>query len=194
MEPRTAHVERETKETRVTLTLNLDGEGKLQGEVQPGFFQHMLETLALNAKVDLTVSANGDLKVDAHHLVEDVGICLGQAVAQAAGDKKGIARYGWALVPFDEALVLAAADFSGRGYLSFSVPFAGSQVGDFDTELVPEFFRALTQNAGLTLHLRALAGKNTHHLMEACFKACGRALAQALQREGENIPSVKGVL
>ncbi|MEW6770415.1 MAG: imidazoleglycerol-phosphate dehydratase HisB [Bacillota bacterium] len=196
MPERRAGVTRETKETTVRVGLNLDGSGRVSAEVGVGFFEHMLELLARFALFDLEVTARGDLNVDAHHTVEDVGITLGQAFAQALGAKEGIRRFGHAVVPMDEALALAAVDISGRGHLSFSGKLPAARVGDFDTELVPEFFRAFAVNAGLTLHLRVFSGRNTHHIIEALFKACGRAVGDAAARDPrvQGVPSTKGKL
>mgnify|MGYP000032387208 CR=1 FL=1 len=196
MPERKAGVTRETKETAVRVALNLDGTGRFSGGIGVGFFEHMLELLARFALFNLEVTAQGDLRVDAHHTVEDVGITMGQAFAQALGEKEGIRRFGDAVVPMDEALVLAAVDLSGRGSLSFTGRLPASRVGDFDTELVPEFFRAFAVNAGITLHLRVFSGRNTHHIIEALFKACGRALGEAVSRDPrvEGVPSTKGKL
>ena len=193
---RQAEIERKTKETEIRLRLALDGTG--QAEVATGipFFEHMLALLARHSLVDLQVQAKGDVEVDFHHLVEDVGICLGRALAQALGDKRGIARYGWAVVPMDESLVLAAVDLSGRAYLGYEMGLGKRSVGAFQAELVEEFFRALATSSAATVHLRALAGSNTHHLIEAAYKAFARALKQAvaLDPRVSDIPSTKGTL
>lgn len=196
MAERRASITRETGETRVRLVLNLDGTGQARIAAGIGFFEHMLSLLVRFAFFDLELEAAGDLHVDAHHTVEDVGITLGQALARALGAKEGIRRFGAAIVPMDEALVLAAVDLSGRGYFAFRGKFPAARVGDFDTELVPEFFRALAVNAGVTLHLQVLAGRNTHHVCEALFKGCGRALGEAvaLDPRVQGIPSTKGTL
>jgi imidazoleglycerol-phosphate dehydratase len=196
VEARAAGVERVTGETRVQVKLNLDGTGAFQGGTGIGFLDHMLNLWARHALFDLFLEAKGDLEVDAHHTVEDVGICLGQAVREALGEKEGINRYGAALLPMDEALVLAAVDLSGRPYLGYDVPAEGWAVGDLPLELVPEFFRAFTYHAALTLHLRLISGKNTHHIIEALFKGCARALRQAVARDNREtgIPSTKGKL
>ena len=193
---RKANVARETAETRVQVTLALDGAGRATLATGVGFFEHMLALLVRFAAFDLEVAAQGDLHVDAHHTVEDVGITLGQAFARALGTKEGIKRFGHAVVPMDEALALAAVDVSGRGFFSFTGEFQAARVGDFDTELVPEFFRAFALNAGVTLHLQVLAGRNTHHVCEALFKSCGRALGDAVARDSRvaGIPSTKGTL
>ncbi|MCD6518547.1 MAG: imidazoleglycerol-phosphate dehydratase HisB [Anaerolineae bacterium] len=193
---RTAEIHRTTRETQVSIFLNLDGSGTWEIETGIPFFDHMLSHVAVHSLFDLKITCQGDLEVDAHHSVEDVGIALGQALAQALGDKAGIQRYGSMLMPMDEALVQVALDLSGRGLLVYEVSFAASQVGQFDTELVPEFLRALAHNAGLTLHVSLVHGTNTHHIIEAIFKGLGRALGQAtaLDPRRREIPSTKGVL
>ena len=194
---RTARIERKTGETEITLHLDLDGSGRWEIETGVGFFDHMLSHIAAHGLNDLTVHARGDLHVDAHHTVEDVGIALGQALRQALGDKRGIARYGQSLLPMDETLALVALDFSNRGLFVGDLPFAAQRVGDFDTELACEFLRALAHNAGMTLHARLICGENTHHQIEAVFKALGRALRQAVApdaRRAGAVPSTKGVL
>jgi len=193
---REAEVNRVTGETSVKVKLNLDGSGTFQGSTGIGFFDHMLHLLARHALFDLQVEAEGDLDVDPHHTVEDTGICLGQALREALGDKKGITRYGEALIPMDEALALAVVDLSGRPYLSYDVRIAALSVGELPVELVPEFFRALVNNAGITLHLKMLSGENSHHIIEALFKGCARALRVAVRiDDGESgVPSTKGLL
>jgi len=193
---REAKIERKTAETEIRIELNLDGKGAFDGDTGIGFFDHMLHLLARHALFDLFVDAVGDLDVDAHHTVEDTGICLGMALKDALGDKQGITRYGWACVPMDEALVLAAIDLSGRPYLSYEAAAPSSQVGELPVELVPEFFRALVNNAGITLHLRLLNGDNTHHIIEALFKGFARALreAAAFSERESGVPSTKGKL
>jgi imidazoleglycerol-phosphate dehydratase len=195
--PRTADVHRKTKETDLRVTLALDGRGEARVRTGIGFFDHMLEALARHALLDLTVEASGDLHVDGHHTVEDTGIALGQAIAQALGDRAGIRRYADALVPLDEALVRAVIDVSGRPYLAYNVDIPKWQMlGDYDVFLTPEFFRALIQNAGLTVHLDLVRGDNPHHIVEATFKAFARALddATALDPRVRGVPSTKGVL
>ena len=195
--PRTAVIERNTKETNIKLELNIDGTGRSDVQTGIGFFDHMLDAFARHSRMDLAVSVEGDLEVDGHHSVEDAGIVLGQALGAALGDKAGIARFGSAFVPMDEALVLAALDISGRGQLHWAVEVPFGMVGDFDTQLAREFFIALAANAGITLHVRQLAGDNVHHIFEAAFKACGRALRQAVAIDGAlagEVPSTKGVL
>lgn len=194
---RQARLERQTGETQVSVEVSLDGSGQWQIETGVGFFDHMLSHVAAHGMLDLTVHAEGDVHVDAHHTVEDVGIVLGQALLQALGDRAGIARYGHCVLPMDEALAMVALDFSNRGLLVADLPFATAQVGTFDTELVSEFLRALAQHAGMTLHARLICGQNTHHQIEALYKALGRALRQAVaidpMRSGA-VPSTKGVL
>jgi imidazoleglycerol-phosphate dehydratase len=194
---RTAEVHRKTKETDLHVRLTLDGSGEGQIRSGIGFFDHMLEAFARHALIDLTIEGSGDLHVDGHHTVEDTGIALGQAIAQALGDRAGIRRYADALVPLDEALVRAVVDVSGRPYLSYHVDIPKWQMlGDFDVFLTPEFFRALVLNAGLTAHLDLVRGDNPHHIVEATFKAFARALdaATSLDPRVTGIPSTKGVL
>ena len=194
---RNAAIQRDTAETKIKLSLELDGSGKADIASGVGFLDHMLTLFARHGGFDLTLSCLGDCYVDDHHSVEDIGICLGKAFAQALGDKKGICRYGDVTLPMDEALVLAAADISGRGYLGFALEIPTEKVGTFDTELVEEFFMAFARSAGVTLHLRSLCGRNSHHIIEATFKAAGRALRQAVSldpRFADSIPSTKGVL
>ncbi len=194
---RTAEVVRNTKETRIRLTLDLDGSGKAEVATGIGFFDHMLEAFARHGLMDLTVKAEGDLQVDGHHTVEDVGIVLGQAIQQALGNRAGIRRYADASVPLDEALVRAVIDVSGRPYLSYHVDIARWQMlGDYDVFLTPEFFRALVLNAGLTVHLDLIRGDNPHHIVEAAFKAFARALETAVRLDPRvtGVPSTKGVL
>ena len=194
---RHAALTRRTSETDITLSLALDGSGAASVQTGVGFFDHMLVAFARHGLFDLTVQAQGDLHIDAHHTVEDVGIVLGQAVAEALGEKRGIRRMGSALVPMDEALVEAAIDLSGRGHLAWNVAFTRPGIGAMDTQLVEEFFRALSANARLTLHVTRRAGENAHHVAEASFKAVARALRMAVEldpRAGAAIPSTKGAL
>ena len=193
---RAAKVRRTTGETDITVNLCLDGAGKSTINTGVPFMDHMLELFARHGGIDLELNAAGDTAVDCHHTVEDVGICLGQAVREALGDKKGIDRYGHALLPMDESLAAVAIDISGRGYLVFDVPLPAGRVGNFDTELVEEFLRAFAGNAALTLHVRLLAGKNTHHIIEAVYKGLGRALRSALviRDPAGGVPSTKGIL
>ena len=193
---RSATITRETRETQITVTLDLDGGGKATVETGVPFFDHMLDAFGRHGLFDLSVAAKGDLEIDAHHTVEDVGIVLGQAVAQALADKRGITRYGDACIPMDEALVLAAVDISGRGALYYDVGLPIEIIGTFDTTLAKEFLTALATNAGITLHVRSLAGENAHHIVEAAFKAVARALAQAVALDARvsGVPSTKGAL
>ncbi len=194
---RCAHVVRITKETDIDLTINLDGTGTCDVSTGVAFFDHMLDAFTRHGLFDLSVRAKGDVEVSAHHTVEDVGIVLGQAVAQALGDKRGIVRFGTAFVPMDEALLQASLDISGRGGLFYGVNVPLEILGSFNTPLAKEFFIAFAQNAGITLHLRSLAGENSHHIVEAAFKACGRALCDATRinpRVAGELPSTKGSL
>jgi imidazoleglycerol-phosphate dehydratase len=191
---RQAKVARKTKETSVMVHVGLEGKGAGRIETGLGFLDHMLDLLARHAGLDLAVNACGDLHVDDHHLVEDVGIVLGQSLKQALGRKEGIARYGWAVAPMDEALVMCALDLGGRAYLAYGLELPAKRVKQFDTELVEEFFRAIANSAGMNIHLRQLAGRNTHHIIEAAFKAFARALGQAVEKRGRGVPSTKGVL
>jgi imidazoleglycerol-phosphate dehydratase len=195
--PRSATLTRTTSETDVALTLGLDGTGTADVSTGIGFLDHMLTAFARHALFDLTVHAKGDLHIDFHHTVEDVGIVLGRAFAEGLGDKRGIRRFGHALLPMDEALAEAAVDISGRPFLAWSVEFERPKVGEMDTELFEEFFRAFTTNALITLHVTRRAGRNAHHVAEACFKATARALRMAAEpdpRAPQAIPSTKGSL
>jgi imidazoleglycerol-phosphate dehydratase len=193
---RTGQIDRQTGETDVHVTLGLDGDGSGERETGVGFLDHMLDLLARHGRLDLTVTATGDLQTGAHHTVEDVGICLGQALDQALGDRAGIARYGQATVPMDESRASCAIDISGRGLLVFEASLPPGAIGNFDHELTEEFFRALATNAKLTLHLKVEAGTNAHHVIEASFKALARALraAAALDPTEQGVPSTKGTL
>lgn len=193
---RQARLERRTSETDITLAVSLDGDGSSEVVTGIGFFDHMLTHVARHGLLHLAVQATGDLHIDDHHTVEDVGITLGQALREAVGDKIGIARYGFALVPMDEALASCALDWSGRGLLVHDFAFAAPKIGTFDTELVAEFFRAVSANAGLTLHFEQRRGANAHHIAEAAFKAFGRALDMAKRRDErvQGVPSTKGTL
>ncbi|MCX7368666.1 MAG: imidazoleglycerol-phosphate dehydratase HisB [Alphaproteobacteria bacterium] len=194
---RRAEISRETSETAITVALGLDGEGRADIATGIGFLDHMLTALARHGLFDLKVRAKGDLHIDFHHTTEDVGIVIGQCLRQALGDKRGIRRYGAAVIPMDEALAEAAVDISGRPFLAWSVSFAQPKIGEMDTELFEEFFRALAFNAGITLHVTQKAGTNAHHVAEACFKALARALREAVEpdpRAASAIPSTKGVL
>jgi imidazoleglycerol-phosphate dehydratase len=193
---RVASIERQTTETHVKVTVDLDGSGIAQVVTGVGFFDHMLNQIARHGLIDLTVTAEGDLQIDDHHTVEDVGIALGACLKQAVGDKAGMVRYGHAFVPMDEALVHCALDFSGRGHLEFGLAFDSPKIGSFDSELIVEFFRAVAINAGITLHLRQISGSNAHHVAEAAFKAFGRALDMATRLDDrvKGVPSSKGAL
>lgn len=192
---RKAEIQRTTGETDIRLVLDVDGIGECRTETGVPFLEHMLALTAKFSGFDLAVSARGDLEVDNHHTVEDIGICLGEALVEALGDKTGINRFGHSFVPMDDALVLVAVDLSGRGYLAFDGELPAERLGTFETELVPEFLRALAINGRFNLHVRILAGRNTHHMVEAVFKALGRALGDAVAvRPGKGIPSTKGVI
>ena len=195
-EARSATIERNTSETQIKLSLNIDGEGKSQISTGVGFFDHMLTHIAKHGLFDLTVEVKGDLHIDDHHTVEDVGIALGKAFAEALGDKTGIVRVGNISVPMDEALVYCSIDISGRGFLACDLHYTTPKLGDFTTELVPEFFRAVAVNAGWTVHLKQWDGSNAHHIIESAFKAFGRAASQAVLRDPrvKGIPSTKGAL
>jgi imidazoleglycerol-phosphate dehydratase len=194
--PRTATIQRETGETRIRLSLNLDGTGRASVATGVGFFDHQLTLLARHSLLDLTVEAAGDLHVDAHHTVEDVGICFGQALVEALGDKAGIRRYGDATVPMDETLVTAAVDLSGRPFLVWKADVPAGKLGAFDTELAEEFWRAVSSRGLLTLHVLLHHGRNAHHVIEGIFKATARALREAVEPDprGTGIPSTKGIL
>ncbi len=194
---RTSEINRATKETDISLYLNIDGSGECDINTGVGFFDHMLTLFACHGLFDLKVKCNGDIQVDDHHSVEDIGICLGKAFAEALGDMKGIKRYADKIIPMDESLILSAVDISGRPHLEFDLEVPAAKVGDFDTELVEEFMLSFVRNAKLTLHIKKLAGKNTHHIIEGAFKALGRTMDEATmidpRREGV-LPSTKGVL
>lgn len=197
MVDRTAEVVRNTAETQIRVAVNLDGSGR--GELETGlpFFEHMLDQVARHGMIDLSIHAQGDLEIDAHHTVEDCGITLGQALAQALGDKKGIRRYGHAYVPLDEALSRVVVDFSGRPGLEYAVSYPRARIGEFDVDLLYEFFQAFCNHAQVTLHVDNLRGRNAHHVAETIFKAFGRALRMALERDprmADQIPSTKGTL
>ena len=194
--PRQARIERSTKETQIVLHLGLDGTGASKIDTGIPFFSHMLDAWARHGLLDLTVDAKGDLDVDLHHTVEDVGICLGKAFKEALGDKKGIVRYGASFLPMDEALLHAAVDISGRPYLVFNVPVERTRIANFDLDLLKDFFRAFAFNAEITLHVTMHYGENLHHIAEAVFKAVGRALAEAtrLNPRVAGVPSTKGSL
>ena len=192
---RTAAINRKTAETDILLTLNLDGTGKSTIQTQVGFLDHMLTLFAAHGKFDLEVTCNGDTWVDDHHSAEDIGICLGQAFQKALGDKRGITRYGSFLLPMDEALILTAVDISGRSCLCYDLEIPTEKIGTFDTELVEEFWLAFVRQCPMSLHIRQLSGKNSHHIVEGCFKSVARSLRMAMASDGTNdIPSTKGVL
>jgi len=196
-EARRATITRRTKETAISAAVDLDGTGAYEIATGVGFLDHMIEQLARHSLIDITLKAKGDLHIDQHHTTEDSGIVLGQAVARALGDKKGIARYGAAYLPMDETLTRVALDVSGRPFLMWKVAFTRSKVGDMDTELFREWFQAFAQHAGLTLHVETLYGENSHHIAETCYKALARALRQAIavdERQLGRVPSTKGQL
>jgi imidazoleglycerol-phosphate dehydratase len=194
---RVGEVNRKTNETSIHLRLDLDGSGITDISTGVGFFDHMLEQLGRHWLIDLEIHASGDLHVDSHHTIEDVGICLGTALNHALGEKRGIRRYGWSIVPMEEALIQSALDLSGRPLLVFDVPVPAEVIGNYDPDLTEEFFTALTRTAGITLHVKLLAGKNSHHIVEAVFKSVAQALKIATEhdvRRGSAVPSTKGVL
>lgn len=194
---RTAQINRKTYETDIELSLNLDGKGEGKIDTGCGFLNHMLTLFAKHAGVDLAVACKGDIDVDYHHTTEDIGICLGEALAEALGAKKGIVRYGYFLLPMDESLVLSAIDLSGRVYLGYDIEFPTEKIGDFDSELIEEFFYGFVRGAKATLHLKQMDGTNSHHIAEAAFKSVARSLRQAIsidERFASEIPSTKGVI
>lgn len=194
---RTAKITRQTSETDITLELNIDGKGDSEISSGCGFLDHMLTLLAKHARFDLALTCKGDTEVDDHHTAEDIGIVLGQALAKALGDKKGINRYGNMILPMDEALILSAVDISGRGCLVYDLQIPSEKVGTFDTELVEEFWHSFVRNADCTLHIRSLSGKNSHHIIEAAFKSVARSLRAAVEVDpafADDLPSTKGVL
>ena len=194
---RTAVISRDTRETQIRLELDLDGTGVCTIDSGVGFLDHMLELFARHGDFDLTLTCHGDTRVDGHHSVEDIGICLGKAFTEALGDKRGITRYGQFLLPMDETLVLCACDLSGRDYLGWAVELPAQKVGDFDTELAKEFWLAFVRNCPASIHIRQLAGENTHHILEAIFKGMGRTLKMAVALDAKHlneIPSTKGTL
>ena len=195
MTMRTAEILRKTAETDIMLTLDLDGNGVSQIQTGVGFLDHMLTLFAAHGKFDLTVTCNGDTFVDDHHSAEDIGICLGMAFVKALGEKRGINRYGSFLLPMDEALIQTAVDISGRSHLAYGLEIPTEKIGAFDTELVEEFWLAFVRQCPMSLHIRQLAGKNSHHIVEGCFKSVARSLRMAVSSDGTNdIPSTKGVL
>ena len=192
---RTAEINRKTAETKIKLTLNLDGTGVSAIRTDVGFLDHMLTLFAAHGKFDLTVNCQGDTYVDDHHSAEDIGICLGKAFSEALGEKRGITRYGSFLLPMDEALIQTAVDISGRSFLGYGLEIPTEKIGSFDTELVEEFWLAFVRQCPMSLHIRQLAGKNAHHIVEGCFKSVARSLRIAVASDGtDDIPSTKGVL
>ncbi len=194
---RSASITRQTAETEISVEIDLDGSGRYDNATGVGFFDHMLDQLARHSLIDMTIRAKGDLHIDDHHTVEDTGIALGQALARALGDKKGIRRYGECRLPMDDAQVACALDLSGRPFLVWNIEMPSARIGAFDTELVREFFQAFSTHGGITLHLDLIHGINSHHIAEAAFKACARALRQAVEtdpRKADAIPSTKGAL
>lgn len=194
---RTSAIERNTAETKIKLSLNIDGSGKSEIDTSCGFLDHMLTLFAKHGRFDLAVKCDGDINVDYHHTVEDIGIVLGTAFSEALGDKKGIERYGDIILPMDEALILTAVDLSGRAYLGFNLEIPTEKVGDFDTELVKEFWLGFVRTAGCTLHVKQLAGENSHHIIEGAFKSAARSFSKAVKINSDykdEIPSTKGVL
>lgn len=196
MTARTATVERNTKETQLKVEINLDGEGKFVGEIGVPFLEHMLDLWARHGMMDITIEGQGDTHIDPHHTVEDLGIVLGQAITCALGNKRGITRFGTSAIPMEETLVRAVVDVCGRPYLHYDAPIEKERIGDYEVELTEDFFRAVAMNAGLTLHLEMLYGKNSHHIVEAMFKAFARAMRQAVSVDAREtgIPSTKGLL
>ncbi|MFA5553048.1 MAG: imidazoleglycerol-phosphate dehydratase HisB [Phycisphaerae bacterium] len=194
MSDRTAKIERKTNETDVSLGINLDGAGRYEIDTGIGFLDHMLTHLSKHSKIDLTVKAKGDLHVDAHHTVEDIAICLGQAIDDALGDKKGITRYGHASVPMEESLANVSIDLSGRSKFVYNVQYGTEKIGDFDVECLEEMLTSFANNGKLNLHITVPYGTNSHHIAEAIFKALGQALGMAVKITGKDIPSTKGVL
>ena len=194
---RSGKIKRKTAETEISVALKLDGTGKYKINTGVGFFDHMLEQLARHSLIDLEIEANGDNHIDDHHTVEDTGIALGQALAQAVGNKVGINRYGWCLLPMDDTLIRTALDLSSRPFLYFDIDLPTEKIGDFDTELVREFFQALSTHAGITLHMEKLHGYNSHHIAEAAFKSFSKSLRVAIEKDPRNLkalPSTKGAL
>ena len=194
---RTAEIKRETAETSITLSLDIDGSGRAEIDTGVGFLDHMLTLLARHSRIDLQVSAKGDTYVDDHHSVEDIGIVLGQAFSEALGDKRGIVRYGSCILPMDEALIMSAVDISGRAFLGYDLSIPTEKVGSFDTELVEEFWLGFVRNAGVTLHIKQLEGSNSHHIIEGAFKSVARTIREAVAIDNayaDEIPSTKGLL
>ncbi|MBP3916674.1 MULTISPECIES: imidazoleglycerol-phosphate dehydratase HisB [unclassified Clostridium] len=191
---RASQIKRDTKETNINLSINLDGDGVNNIKTEIGFFNHMLTLMAFHSDIDIKLEADGDLDVCDHHLIEDTGICIGKCIKEALGDKKGIKRYSTVCIPMDEALVMVSLDISGRAFLHFEGDFKRESIGNFSVEMVQEFFRALAFNAEITLHIKVLYGENDHHKIEGIFKAFGRALKEAIRIETNSIPSSKGCI
>lgn len=191
---REKRIKRQTKETKIDLNLNIDGTGQVSVETGLPFLNHMLKLLGKHARFDLTIEAQGDLEVDAHHTVEDVGIALGQSLRQALGDREGIYRFGYSLVPMDEALAMVSVDISGRPYLSYDVKLPAEKLGTFDVDLFVDFFHAFVNHAAITLHIKSLSGRNAHHIIEAVFKGLAKSLQMAMEQKGGGVPSTKGKL
>ena len=191
---RASQIKRDTKETNINLSINLDGDGVNNIKTEIGFFNHMLTLMAFHSDIDIKLEADGDLDVCDHHLIEDTGICIGKCIKEALGDKKGIMRYSTVCIPMDEALVMVSLDISGRAFLHFEGDFKRESIGNFSVEMVQEFFRALAFNAEITLHIKVLYGENDHHKIEGIFKAFGRALKEAIRIETNSIPSSKGCI
>ncbi|HOM60092.1 MAG TPA: imidazoleglycerol-phosphate dehydratase HisB [Anaerohalosphaeraceae bacterium] len=194
MKNRTASISRKTKETDILVQMNLDGQGSYEIDTGVGFFDHMLTHLSKHSGIDLTVKAKGDLEVDAHHTVEDVGLCAGEALQQALGEKRGIQRFGHAVVPMEDAKAEVSVDLSGRPYLVYRVQYASEKIGDFDVQCVEEFWRAFSSAARMNLHIEVPYGTNSHHIAESIYKAVGQAVGQAVRISGNQIPSTKGTL
>lgn len=191
---RLSQISRKTNETNINLKINLDGNGTSVVKTEVGFLNHMISLLAFHSNIDIELDSKGDIEVCDHHLIEDIGIALGRSINEALGDKKGIKRYGTFFVPMDESLVMVSLDISGRSYLHFEAGFKRESIGNFSTEMVKEFFRAVAFNAGITLHIKVLYGENDHHKIEGIFKCVGRALKEAINIEGNIIPSSKGII
>lgn len=191
---RLSQISRKTNETNINLKINLDGNGTSVVKTEVGFLNHMISLLAFHSNIDIELDSKGDIEVCDHHLIEDIGIALGRSINEALGDKKGIKRYGTFFLPMDESLVMVSLDISGRSYLHFEAGFKRESIGNFSTEMVKEFFRAVAFNAGITLHIKVLYGENDHHKIEGIFKCVGRALREAINIEGNIIPSSKGII
>lgn len=191
---RLSQISRKTNETNINLKINLDGNGTSVVKTEVGFLNHMISLLAFHSNIDIELDSKGDIEICDHHLIEDIGIALGRSINEALGDKKGIKRYGTFFLPMDESLVMVSLDISGRSYLHFEAGFKRESIGNFSTEMVKEFFRAVAFNAGITLHIKVLYGENDHHKIEGIFKCVGRALKEAINIEGNIIPSSKGII